>query len=171
MRKKMTAWKKSLEKARSLPELPCAGLAALMVAAGTSRLSWTLRRSSPTPAFDLHLWPMIPKCAAAKSFAGKLLRKPRDGHESWEDWHACWEEFCKSITSESAMMLAVYALRERALLLGLQPTKGASTFSLPDTKPTPRPRANAAETMLPLTEDLPEAALVCQPYPLLSLRR
>jgi len=115
----------------------------------------------------LHLWPMIPKCAAAKSFAGKLLRKPRDGHESWEDWHACWEEFCKSITSESAMMLAVYALRERALLLGLQPTKGASTFSLPDTKPTPRPRADAAETMVPLTQDLPEDALVCQLCPAL----
>ena len=58
------------------------------------------------------------------------------------------------------MMLAVYALRERALLLGLQPTKGASTLSLPETKPTPRPRVDAAETMLPLTEDLPELALV-----------
>lgn len=38
LRKKMTAWKKSLEKARSLPELPCADLAALMVAVGTSSL-------------------------------------------------------------------------------------------------------------------------------------
>ena len=57
-------------------------------------------------------------------------------------------------------IFAVYALRERALLLGLQPTKGASTFSLPDAKPTPRPRADAAESMLPLTEDLPQLTLV-----------
>eukprot|EP01048_Picozoa_sp_COSAG05_P042508 COSAG05_NODE_22999_length_261_cov_0.617284_1_plen_57_part_01 len=34
------------------------------------------------------------------------------------------------------MMLAVYALSERGLLLGLKPTKGGSTFSLPVTKPT-----------------------------------
>lgn len=106
------------------------------------------------PAADINVCDILVACA------GKLLRKPRDGHESWEDWHACWEEFCTTITTESAMMLAVYALRERALLLGLQPTKGASILSLPETKPTPRPRADAAETMLPLTEDLPELALV-----------
>ena len=35
LRKKMTAWRKSLEKARSLPELPCTGLAELMVDVGT----------------------------------------------------------------------------------------------------------------------------------------
>ena len=51
--------------------------------------------------------------------AGKFLRKPRDGHEQWEEWMGIWRAYLSTVKHDAAMTFAVYALRERALLLGL----------------------------------------------------
>jgi len=80
---------------------------------------------------------------------GLQLRKPRDGHEQWEDWVTEWRTYCLGATSDAQRTFAIYALRERALLLGLPPPPGNSMRSLPLTKPTPRPRAEAH--VVPLT--------------------
>lgn len=86
-------------------------------------------------------------------FVGAQLRRPRDGHEQWDDWLQGWRSYALSTHSDAQRTLAIYALRERALLLGLPPPPGASMQSLPPTKPTPRPRADAL--VVSLTTDLP----------------
>ena len=42
---------------------------------------------------------------------GLQLRKPRDGHEQWEDWVTEWRAYCVGATSDAQRTFAIYALR------------------------------------------------------------
>lgn len=96
--------------------------------------------------------PSCVELAEMMVFVGAQLRRPRDGHDQWEDWLQGWRSYALSTHSDAQRTLAIYALRERALLLGLPPPPGAAMQSLPLTKPTPRPRADAL--VVSLTADL-----------------
>ena len=96
--------------------------------------------------------PSCVELAEMMVFVGAQLRRPRDGHDQWDDWLQGWRSYALSTHSDAQRTLAIYALRERALLLGLPPPPGAAMESLPLTKPTPRPRADAL--VVSLTTDL-----------------
>ena len=89
-----------------------------------------------------------------KSLQSKMKILPLKNDDVWATrWLVGWRAYAMTTHSDAQRTLAIYSLRERALLLGLAPPAGASMRSLPPNKPTPRPRAEAL--VVSLTTELP----------------